>query len=248
MHRVLAYLIGLILLCDLAVVGVHTIDERTGLVTGRRAGQDGGAPAAGQAFVTGDVKSLVADSAQTERLSSPFTITAVERGAASLTIENALVSGQRVDISWDGGTPLSVSGEGGLELGATRLEVDGETIVWALAGDPRAFVPGTYRVAAPVAVGTGRLATPREGVEFTADGQTVLVARGNVVVRERIRRVAMTGGGKLTVTGRLQVRFPERRTSVRSVTLEEGPFRATVEPRDGAVQVDAVLQGAVQTG
>jgi hypothetical protein len=251
-HRALAYLIGLILLCDLAVIGIHVLDANTSLVTGRAGsgrGEEGEgvAPAPGQVFLTGEVERLVADNAQSDALSTPLTITAVERGTGRLTIEKALVGGRRVDISWDGGTPLPVTGDGRLDLGAAHVEVDAEAVVWSIDGAPRTFAPGAYRLGGPVAVGgAGGLATSREGVEFSADQQTLVASRGKVVVREAARRLVLMGPGKLTVTGELRLRYPERRASARSVTFGEGPFRVTLEPRDGKVRVDAVLQGAVE--
>lgn len=248
-HRVLAFVIVVVLMCDLAVIGVHVLDDTTSLVSGRGgASPDEVRPGRGQAFVSGEIERLSADTARSEPLRSPFTLTAVEPGGGRVTIEKAMVSGRRVDISWDGGVPLPVSGEGALDLGAAHVDVDSEGIVWSLAGSPRTLVPGTYRLGAPVAVGGGGLATPREGVEFTADDQTVIATRGQVVVRLDAAKVDLLGPGRLTLDGRLQVSFPDRRLSASSVTLGEGPFRVTVAPVDGKMRVDAVLQGPVETG
>jgi hypothetical protein len=249
-HRVIAFVAGLVLVCDLAVVGVHVLDNTTDLVTGRGSATDAGGarPGPGQAFVTGEVDHLAADDARSEPLRSPFTLTAVEPEGGWVTIEKAMVSGRRVDISWDGGVPLPVDGEGGLDLGAAHVDVDAESVVWSLGGSARTLLPGTYRLGAPVAVGGGGLATPREGVEFTADDETVVASRGHVVVRLDATRVELQGPGKMTAEGRLRVRFPDKSVSTSSVTLEEGPFRVTLEPSDGKVRVDAVLQGSVETG
>jgi hypothetical protein len=242
----LAFAIVLVFVCDLAVVGVHVLDEKTDLVTGRSTGATLPEirPAPGQAFVIGEIDTLMADKAQTQALRSPFTVTG-QPGTSRLTIENATVGGRRVTISWDGGTPLPISGEGGLELGATRVEVNGEGITWSLDGAPRTFLAGTYSIGAPVAVGAAGLAAPREGVEFTADSQTVLVSRGNAVVRGDATRVELRGPGTLEVSGTLQVVYPERRSRTGRVKFGEGPFQATVEPNGGSLQVNAVLQGDV---
>jgi hypothetical protein len=245
----LAFAIVLVFVCDLAVVGVHILDEKTDLVTGR---STGGAPpevrpAPGQAFVTGEIETLTADKAQTEVLRSPFTVTG-QPGTSRLTIENATVGGRRVTISWDGGTPLPISGEGGLELGAARVEVNGEGIIWSLDGAPRTFLAGTYSIGAPVAVGAAGLAAPREGVEFTADSQTVLVSRGNAVVRRDAARVELRGPGTLELNGTLEVVYPERKSRTETVKFGGGPFQATVEPNGDKLRVNAVLQGDVNEG
>ncbi|MFP5317444.1 MAG: hypothetical protein ACLGI2_04020 [Acidimicrobiia bacterium] len=245
-----AFGIILVLVCDLAVLGVHFLDANTSLVAGR---PGEGAPAEptvvprpGQAFVRGTVERLSADGAQV-RLNVPFTLTPVERGAGRAVIENAMVNGQRVTISWDGGTPLPISGEGGLDLGATHVEVDASGPAYSVDGAARQFLAGTYSLGTAVAVGTGGLATPREGVRFTADSRTVLVSQGNVVVKLAPQRLQLSGPGKLGMSGDLEVQYPERTREAKSVNFGEGPFEVTVEPASRGLRVEAVLQGDVQT-
>jgi hypothetical protein len=244
------FLALLVLLCDLAVVGVHVLDEKTTLVSGRPPAATKGPeirPAPGQAFLSGEVERLAADKAQAPAIQSPFTITG-ERGVSRLAIEKAMVGGKRSTISWDGGTPLPISGQGGLELGATHVEVNGEGITWSLDGAGRQFVPGTYSIGAPVAVGTGGLATPRDGAEFTADEQTVLVSRGNAVVHLDPAKVELKGPGSLEASGKLQVQYPDRKSQTGKVKFGEGPFQVTVEPAGDKLRVSGVLQGDVSEG
>ena len=200
-------------------------------------------PGSGQAFVTGDVTRLVADDAQVaEPLSTPFTIAAVERGTGSATIDKALVGGRRTTISWGTGTPLPITGAGGLELGPVHLEVDASGVSVRLDGT-WAFRPGTYRAGAPVAVGTGGIAASRDSVEFTADRQTVLTARGGVAVRRDPRRVELKGPGRLAISGRLQVQTPEATRPAATVTFGPGPFTVNLVPGGGRLTIDSVLQG-----
>ena len=245
----MAFAIVLVLLCDLAVVGVHILDDKTSLVTGRSPAptEPEVRPGPGQAFVTGEIDTLSADKAQTSTLRAPFTIDG-ERGVSNLTIENATVGGRRVTISWNGGTPLPVSGDGGLELGATRVTVDEDGVTWSLDGGPRSFVAGTYSISAPVGVGAAGLATPREGVDFTADEQTVLVSRGGAVIRLDPGKVELRGPGTLEVQGSLQVAYPDRKSRTGAVRFGEGPFQATVEPNGDKLRLSAVLQGDVTEG
>lgn len=245
-----AFGIILVLVCDLAILGVHLLDNTTSLVNDRNGGPAASAeptvvPREGQAFVKGTVERFSADGAQV-RLTTPFAITAVQRGAGRAVIENALVNGQRVTISWDGGTPLPISGEGGLDLGATHVEVDDSGPAYSVDGAVRQFLAGTYALGTSVAVGTGGLATPRDGVRFTADSRTVLSSQGNVVVKLDPRRVQLTGPGKLGISGDLEVQYPDRTDDARSVNFGEGPFEVTLEPSSGRLRVDAVLQGDVQ--
>jgi hypothetical protein len=201
-------------------------------------------PGPGQLFVTGDVSHLVAeDAVLKESFNTPFTLTAIERGSANATINNALVGGRRSTISWPSGTPLPITGHGGLDLGPVRVEVDARGgLSISLDGAARPFRPGSYRAAAPVAVGSGGIAAPRDSADFSADAQTTLTTRG-VVVRRDPARVELEGPGKVSVRGRLQVQTPEGRRSVGSVTFGPGPFRITLQPRGDRATIESLLQG-----
>jgi hypothetical protein len=251
-ERALAFVIGLVLACDLVVLGVHALDDNTRLFRSAPNGPSDTTvrivPGEGQAFVQGRVDRVVADGARPGPLTVPVTLTAVERGVGRVTIEQALVAGRRQTISWDGGVPLGISGSGGsggIDVGATHVEIDAEAITISIDGAPRPLLPGTYRLSAPVAVGTGGLATPLGGVEFTADQRTVINARGAVVTRLDPRRIEFLGPGRLEVRGSLQVQFPDGGRAATRVTLADGPYRFTVLPGPEGVTVDAVLQGEV---
>jgi hypothetical protein len=201
-------------------------------------------PGPGQEFVTGDVAHFVADDAQWAKpLAAPFTLTAVERGTANATIENALVDGKRTTISWPSGTPLPITGTGGLELGPVHVDVDAGGATWALDGGERSFVPGDYQAAASVAVGTGGIATPRDSVAFHADERTVLTSRGGAVVHVDPQTLELTGPGKISVSGTLQVQSPSSTRRSTTVTFGPGPFKITLTPGGTGVAVNAVLQG-----
>ena len=201
-------------------------------------------PGPGQLFVTGDVSRLVAEDALIkESFNSPFTLTAVERGAGNATISNALVGGKRSTISWATGTPLPITGSGGLEVGPVHVEVDARGgLSISLDGAARPFRPGSYRANAPVAVGSGGIAASRDGVDFTADTQTTLTTRG-VVVRRDPARVELEGPGKVSVSGRLQVQTPEGKRPAGTVTFGPGPFQITLQPRGDRVTIESLLQG-----
>jgi hypothetical protein len=248
---IVVFFAALVLLCDLAVVTVHVLNDHTALITGRVHSASVGSaqthvvPSAGQVFVTGTIDHLSADNAQIPVLKSPLTITAVERGVGHLTIDKALVGGKRVAITWDGGTPLPVSGDGGLDVGAIHADVDGSGITFALDGAARTFEPGTYSLGTSVAVGSAGIATPQDGVKFTADDQTALTSKNNVVVHLDPQKYDLLGPGKVTVTGNLKVQNPDKTETAHSVTLDDGPYRVTVQPGSGAMTVDAILQGQV---
>jgi len=230
----------------LVVTGLFVASVVAGCSGSSGAGNDQGVlvPGPGQEFVTGDVAHFVADDAQWGRpLASPFTLTAVERGTADATIENALVGGTRTTISWPSGTPLPITGTGGLELGPVHVDVDAGGVTWALDGGARTFVPGDYQASASVAVGTGGIATPRDSVSFRADAQTVLTSRGGVVVHVDPQSLELTGPGRISVSGALQVQSPSSTRRASTVTFGPGPFKITITPGGSGPTLNAVLQG-----
>jgi hypothetical protein len=254
MERVIAYFVALILSAAAVAGGVRLVADHTTALDRFKGGTTavaprptvppGPPPAVGQAFVKGTVDKLSAEGAQGSPVPTPFTLNAVERGVGKATIENALVDGKRTSIAWGGGTPLPISGDGGaIDLAGTRVDVDATGISTGVDGAARPLKPGKYRAGAPVAVGLGGLATPRDAVDFTADAQTVISARGGVVVKTPPSPLALTGPGKLTASGQLQVRDNKTTKSAGSIQFGEGPYKVTLTPAAGRYQLDAVLQG-----
>ncbi len=202
-------------------------------------------PRAGQVIVTGQADRVAAEGAQSEPLTPPFTISARERGRANLTIENAVVGGRPVAINWNSGTPLTVNGAGGLDLGAASVTVDGGGTTWNLDGPSRTFLPGTYRLSGSVAVGSSGFGTPRDAVDFEAQSRTLLSARGGTIVKLPPRQIEFDGPGTISVTGDLRVRTPNGEKRAGQAELRDGPFRVTLVPSGNRLRVEAILQGPV---
>jgi len=253
MPKVIAYFTALAVSVVALVVGIRLLADRTSVLDSVKGGAGaavkttvdiGPPPAPGQVFVRGNVDKLVATGAQGSAITTPFTLTAVERGVGNATIEQALVEGRRTSIVWSGGTPLPFTSDGGsIDLGGAKVEVDASGAAWTLDGSSRALKPGPYRLGAPVAVGVGGLATPREAVAFTADARTVLTTRGGVVVKVPSGPLAITGPGKVTATGQLRVRDQKKLTPATGIQFGDGPYSVKVTPVDGRLDFDAVLQG-----
>lgn len=257
MERVIAYCTALVVAVAVVIVGVRiTADHSTALDRFKDGTSQtsattstlppGPAPAPGQAFVKGTVTKLTADGAQgaAADLATPFTLTALERGTGKATIENALVGGKRTSIVWNSGTPLPISGAGGsLDLGGSKVDVDATGITWTVDGGARTLKPGTYRAGAPVAVGAAGVATSKDSVDFTADARTTISASGGVVVKVPLGKLELTGPGKVIATGQFQVRDPTSLKPATTFQFGEGPYTVTLNPVEGRVEVDAVLQG-----
>lgn len=252
MRRLSVYLIALVATCVAVVASVSLISERTDLLDRFRdeevAPPPEIRPAPGQAFVTGTATRVVAVADEVPQVTSPFTLTPLVRGVGRATIENAIVDGKRTTISWAGGTALTISGTGALELNApVNVTVETSGITWALDGGARNLVPGTYRAQGSVAVGTAGLAAPRDQQSFAADAQTVIQSRDGVVIKVPPGRLVLKGPGKLALDGTLRVQFPDSARQAGKVEFGEGQYEITVNHSGTGLTVDAVLQGPVRT-
>lgn len=251
MQRALAYCVALVLSVTAVFVGVTVLSANTTAFDRFKGGTPattttvdlGPAPAPGQVFVKGTVDRLTAERAQAAAIATPFTLTAVERGVGKVTIENALVDGKRTTIAWDGGTPLPITGAGGtIDLNGSKVDVDATGSVWAVDG-ARPLKPGAYRAGASVAVGEGGLARPRDSVAFTADSRTIINGKGGVTLKVAPARLELTGPGKVVGAGQFQIRDQKSRTPAARFQFGEGPYTVVVNPVDGRLELDAILQG-----
>lgn len=251
MQRVIAYCVGLVVSVAAIFVGITFSANHTSAFDRFKGGTGattttvdlGPAPAPGQVFIKGTFDRLTAEGAQAPAIATPFTLTAVERGVGKATIENALVDGKRTSIAWGGGTPLPISGDGGsIDLSGSKVDVDLTGSTWTVDG-ARVLKPGAYRIGAPVAVGVGGLATPRDAVAFTVDARTILSAKGGVVLKVAPGRQELKGPGKVMGTGQFQVRDQTSRTPATRFQFGEGPYTVVVNPVGGRLEIDAILQG-----
>ena len=251
MQRALAYCVALIVSVTAVFVGITVVSAKTtafdrfkrGTPTTTTTVDLGPAPAPGQVFVKGTVDRLTAERAQAPPIPTPFTLTALERGVGKVTIENALVDGRRTTIAWDGGTPLPISGDGGaIDLAGSKVDVDASGSTWAVDGG-RTLKPSAYRVGASVAVGEGGLARPRDSVAFTADSRTIVNGKGGVTLKVPPARQELKGPGRVVGMGQFQIRDQTSRTPATRFQFGEGPYTIGINPVNGRLEIDAVLQG-----
>lgn len=197
----------------------------------------------GQTEVTGVVTFVRADPADAPPMPLPVTIAVPQRGAGGGTISHAAGG---IAIEWDGGTPLTLQGGPGAALDAAPapVEVSAAGVRWMLDGHANAFAPGRYTVVAPVAVGTGGLATPRDRADFTADAATVLVTRGGAFIDRPLAALTLTGPGEVRLEGRLRLRTRDGSTTADHAAFSAGAYQLTLTPGPDGLRVSALLQGA----
>jgi len=202
-------------------------------------------PPAGQAEVSGTVEAGTAERAIAPPLPLPLHVAAAP-GRVGVTIEGAVVDGTPTTIVWDGGRPFSLTGDGAIELGPTRVDIGRDGVNWPLDGEPRGLSPGTYTVDAPVAVGQGGLASPADRVTFTADEHTVITTRGGVAARTGPAPLRLEGPGSLTLRGTLAVRTADGTRDTSLVRFGPGAFVVDLAPAAAGWTVEATLRGPLR--
>lgn len=203
-------------------------------------------PGSGQTFLTGTITSLRADNAVAPPLATPFTITIPVRGAGSASITGGVVvAGKPVAISWYGGQPLPVSGNGSLAIDGGPVSIDASGITWQLDGAPRALAAGQYHLGAPVAVGTSGLATPYQSVSFEASAGTTILTKGGAQIHLPPASVVLSGPGMVVVAGDLQLHTATATRTATSASFGRGSYSINLKPAPGGFVVQAVMQGAL---
>jgi hypothetical protein len=172
----------------------------------------------------------------------PLRFEAAARSAGA-TIDGAIVDGQRSTVAWDGGRPLELAGQGGLDLGPTHVEFRPGGVTWPLDGAPRHLLPGSYRIDSPVAVGSAGLATPQDGVTFEADDQTTITTRGGIVVRTNPNAIRLQGPGELHAEGDLAVRTADGTAPAAILDFGPGPYDVELVPAPAGWTVQATIRG-----
>ncbi|HET7654245.1 MAG TPA: hypothetical protein VFK42_14500 [Acidimicrobiales bacterium] len=246
MERLLARAALVLVLCNLAVVAV-----RAGGPTTRVHVRDVPAPGptrteivlpAGQAVVSGTATAIAVDADVADPVPAPFTV-----DATHAAIRAVVVDGTRETVVWNGGRPLTITGGGpGIAPAPVHAELTADGVAITLDGAPRPLLAGSYATTAPVAVGAGGLATPRDGVAFTADAQSTLEATGTV--RTGRRNLRFSGPGRLSATGTFTVRTRDGERRVATLVFGPGAFELSATPVAGGWAVTATLQGPLEDG
>ena len=178
---------------------------------------------------------------------TPLTITA-ERGFGNGgRLAGVTVEGTAATIEWDAGTPFVLSSGGALVLDPVRIDLTGEGLRLNLADAVHTFVPGTYQLDTPVAVGTSGVAGARERVVFDASAQSTFEPRGDAALflsSAKARR--LLGPGVVHLEGTLEVTDPSGARTVTRLDAAEGAYDLIFTPTaTGGWSVEGLLAGDI---
>jgi hypothetical protein len=236
-----------------AVMGPAPAGDGERVTTGPApTGTEGGdALAADQASLTGTITRLVGTKvSEAPPLPLPLTLTVANRGGGTKAeFAGGAVAGKNATISWDGGRPLPLRGQGSLDLnGPIDVELNPTGGTWALDGGSRLLTPGSYTLGAPVAVNplNGALGAPRESAKLDVPAGAAASVKTNGDVRTTTPAAALKlrGPGQLVLEGTLEVRTRDGVQAARKITFGPGAFELDLEPTAGGYTVGkAFLQG-----
>lgn len=215
------WLLGVVVVALLVGAGAQVVAEREEPVVETTITSHEVLPE-GQAEVRGTIDGFVAEDAVGSPLAMPIDI---ESGGA--TIEGAIVDGVRSTIVWDGGRPFHLEGSGAVDLGPAHVEMGVGAVFWHVDG-LRILTPGDYRVATPVAVGSGGLASPRDAVAFSAGEDTTIDTTGDAVVGRGLP-VHLEGPGTFRAEGRFTIRTRDGTVDATSIEFGPGSFVVDVD-------------------
>jgi len=176
-------------------------------------------------------------------------LTVVRGGGTKAEFSGGTVGGKPATLSWDGGRPLPLNGQGSLDFnGPVNVAVTAAGASWSLDGSSRLLTPGTYTFGATVAVSlaTNALGQPKDGARLdVAPGAAASVStKGDVRIATGQAPLTLKGPGKLTLEGTFDVRTKSGTRQARRINFGTGAFQIDLQPQPGGFRVDgAILQG-----
>ena len=210
-------------------------------------GDAGGDPALGSLTrVTGTLTSAEITGALDGPVRLPLVLTVASRGGGNGAVITGIAAAAGDAIVWDGGRPVTLSGDGTVAGQPGSFVVRDAALVADLSGAAHALSPGTYRVDGPVAVGdAGGLAAPSTQTGFTAGDGAVLSGTGQVEGRLAPGTWSLLGPGRVRLVGELTSYTADATATPIDVTMEQGSFELTLTVNASGVQVEALLDGTV---
>lgn len=205
--------------------------------------------AADQSEVTGTLTKVVATKVEAPPLALPLTLTVARGGGTKADFSGGTVGGAKATVSWDGGRPLPLRGQGSIDLnGPVDVELGPKGGSWLLDGGARLLTPGSYAFGSTVAVSSvnATLGAPRDGVrlEVPAGATASMQTRGGVRVTTPPATLGLKGPGSLVLEGTFQVTTRDGVRAASKITFGPGAFELTVQPQEGGYRIErAFLQG-----
>jgi len=202
-----------------------------------------------QSNVTGTLTKVVGTKVEAPPLVIPLTLTVGRGGGTKADFSGGTVAGKKSTISWDGGRPLPLRGQGSIDLnGPVDVELGPTGASWLLDGGARLLTPGSYSFGTTVAVSSvnATLGAPKDGARLDVPpGATASVqTRDGVRAATPAAPISLKGPGQLVLEGVFAVTTRDGVRQASKITFGPGAFELTLQPQAGGYRIErAFLQG-----
>ena len=202
-------------------------------------------PAANQLRVMGLVGEVRIEGVLDQAIDLPLTFVPVDRGLGNGgKFDGIIVDGHAATVVWDGGRSLLLTGDHGLDSDPATFVLGDGVVHGEFGGVVLAMAPGDYRIDAPVALGQGGLAEPRDVVSFHVPASATAAFTGALTADLPKSPLRFVGPGRVVLSGLLEVERPDgTMVEARRVELPAGQFELIIEPFQKGFTVEALLQG-----
>jgi len=206
--------------------------------------------AADQSTVTGTVTKVLGTKVEAPPLVLPLTLTVARGGGGTKAdFSGGTVVGKKATISWDGGRPLPLRGQGSIDFnGPVDVDLSSGGASWLLDGGARLLTPGSYTFGSTVAVSAvdAAFGTPKDGARLEVPAATTasVQTRGGVRVATPAAPISLKGPGQLELRGTFEVTTRDGVRTASKITFGPGAFELTLQPQAGGYRIErAFLQG-----
>ena len=203
-----------------------------------------------QSVVSGTVTKIVGSKVEgAPPLAVPLTMTVSRGSGIKAEFSGGAVAGKKATITWDGGRPLPLRGQGSIDLnGPVNFDVTAKGASWALDGGTRLLTPGSYTFGSTVAVSQtgGGFGSAKEGarLDVPAGASASVNTEGGVRVATPAAALKLRGPGQLVLEGSLEVETRGGVRPARKITFGPGAFELDIQPEGGGYRIErAFLQG-----
>lgn len=208
-------------------------------------------PPADVTLIAGRADALSLSLTLLEPVTTPVTVEALDRGAASARISPVTIEGREQSVVWEGGTPLVIEGAdgapGSIAFDPTPVEITTAGVAVDLEGAVGALTPGRYSISVPVAIGGEGLARPVEGVTFEATDATVVAFEGSAVLALPAEPATFEGPGEGRLVGDVEVTMAGADRRLTALEFGPGPYRFDVVWLGDRIELDGRVEGGVRT-
>lgn len=199
-------------------------------------------PAPGFISVSGTATVVRLSATTFDPIALPARFEPLERGTATATFSDVTVDGRLQSIVWSGNAPLRLTGDAPLVIDTPIAIVANKDGVDLSITDASAhLVRGRYRLEGAVAIGSGGLGRPQDGVTFEVLDQSTVTFRGTTRLHTPPAPQHREGPGQVHIEGTLEFIRANETTQATLLELNTAPYALELSWVGNGIQVKGEL-------